>query len=473
MNAVLLIDFGSTYTKLTAVDIDNDEILAVASSETTVKTNIMDGFYKAFEVIKAKTCDLDIEYVEKLACSSAAGGLKMISIGLVQSLTSEAAKRAALGAGSKVYRTYSHELSAREISKIIEEKPDIILLAGGTDGGNKDCIIKNAEALSGKIGDIPVVVSGNKNAVDDIENIFEENGIYFKITDNVMPRLNILNVEPAREAIRTVFMEKIIEAKGLGEAEKEIDNIMMPTPTAVLKAVNLLADGTNEEEGIGEILVVDIGGATTDVHSISKGEPTKSGVVFKGLQEPYAKRTVEGDLGMRESASSLYESAGFVKMKKFMADESIDIKEKCEYLSRNTGKIPKTEEEKEVDETICTTAVGLAIERHIGRVATEYSPMGVIYSQEGKDLSETRYVLGTGGAIVKSRNPVKILKSGMESIKDPKYLKPSKPEYLLDKDYILSAMGLLSESYPNKALKILKKHIVILDNEINKNIKLN
>lgn len=460
MKAVLLIDFGSTYTKLTSVDVEKDEIIAVASSETTVKTNIMDGFHKAFEIIKRQTGDLDIEYVEKLACSSAAGGLKMISIGLVESLTSEAAKRAALGAGSKVYRTYSNELSTREIKSILEERPDIILLAGGTDGGNKDCIIRNAESLSGKIGDIPVVVSGNKNAVDDIENVFNENRIYYKITENVMPRLNVLNVEPAREAIRSVFMEKIIEAKGLGEAEKEINNIMMPTPTAVLKAVNLLADGTNEEEGIGEILVVDIGGATTDVHSISRGEPTKTGVVFKGLQEPYAKRTVEGDLGMRESAISLYESAGFVKMKKFMADELIDIRGRCKYLSMNTGQIPLTEEDLAVDETICTTAVSMAIERHIGSIAAEYSPMGVIYSQEGKDLTETVYVLGTGGAIVKSRNPGKILKSGLESIEDPKYLKPGKPEYLLDKDYILSAMGLLSERYPNKALKILKKHIV-------------
>ncbi len=460
MKAVLLIDFGSTYTKLTTVDMENDEIIGLASSETTVDTNIMDGFYKAFKKIERQTEGINIEYVEKLACSSAAGGLKMISIGLVESLTSEAAKRAALGAGSKVYKTYSHELSVREIKSIVEEKPDIILLAGGTDGGNKNCIIKNAEALSGKIGEIPVVVSGNKNAVDDIEDIFDESGTYYKITDNVMPRLNILNVEPAREAIRDVFMEKIIDAKGLGQAEKEIDNIMMPTPTAVLKAVNLLADGTNEEEGIGEILVVDIGGATTDVHSISKGEPTKSGVVFKGLQEPYAKRTVEGDLGMRESAISLYESAGFVKMKKFMADESIDIKERCQYLSRNRGVIPYTEEEMAVDETICTTAVGMAIERHIGKVAAEYSPMGVIYSQEGKDLTETGYVLGTGGAIVNSRNPVRILKAGLDSIEDEKYLKPGKPEYLLDRDYILSAMGLLSEKYPNKALRILKKHVV-------------
>ena len=460
MKAVLLIDFGSTYTKLTTVDMEKDEIIGLASSETTVDTNIMDGFYKAFKKIERQTEGINIEYVEKLACSSAAGGLKMISIGLVESLTSEAAKRAALGAGSKVYKTYSHELSVREIKSIVEEKPDIILLAGGTDGGNKNCIIKNAEALSGKIGEIPVVVSGNKNAVDDIEDIFDESGTYYKITDNVMPRLNILNVEPAREAIRDVFMEKIIDAKGLGQAEKEIDNIMMPTPTAVLKAVNLLADGTNEEEGIGEILVVDIGGATTDVHSISKGEPTKSGVVFKGLQEPYAKRTVEGDLGMRESAISLYESAGFVKMKKFMADESIDIKERCQYLSRNRGVIPYTEEEMAVDETICTTAVGMAIERHIGKVAAEYSPMGVIYSQEGKDLTETGYVLGTGGAIVNSRNPVRILKAGLDSIEDAKYLKPGKPEYLLDRDYILSAMGLLSEKYPNKALRILKKHVV-------------
>ena len=46
---------------------------------------------------------------------------------------------------------------------------------------------------------------------------------------------------------------------------------------------------------------VDIGGATTDVHSIASGEPCRAGVIPQGLPEPRVKRTVEGDLGMRHN----------------------------------------------------------------------------------------------------------------------------------------------------------------------------
>lgn len=460
MNAVLLIDFGSTNTKLTAVNIDDNEIIDTSVCLTTARTEIMDGFNGAFLKLQNKTKGLNINYIDKLACSSAAGGLKMISIGLIPSLTAEAAKRAALGAGSKVFKTFSHELNFHEINEIIEDKPDIILLAGGTDGGNKDCILHNAEMLSKYIRNIPIVVSGNKNAIDTIEKNFKVNNLYYKITQNVMPQLNVLNVNPARKAIRDIFMEKIIEAKGMKKVEKYINNILMPTPTAVLNAVHILADGTKEEEGIGDVMVVDVGGATTDVHSISHGLPSKSGVLLKGLQEPYAKRTVEGDLGMRESAWSLYEAAGLVKIKKFLNNNKVDIKNRCEFLSKNIDFIPKTTVDLNTDIALSCTAVEISIERHVGRIENEYSPMGVLYSQEGKDLSNTKYLIGTGGVIVNSNNPKKILESGLANIEDSKYLKPTNPEILIDKSYILSAMGLLSEKYPNRALKILKKYVV-------------
>ena len=105
-----------------------------------------------------------------------------------------------------------------------------------------------------------------------------------------MPQLNSLNVEPAREEIRKVFMEKITDAKGLSNAESFVNGILMPTPAAVLKAARVLSEGSDEEEGLGDLVIVDIGGATTDIHSIATGEPTKAGVNMRGLEEPFAKK---------------------------------------------------------------------------------------------------------------------------------------------------------------------------------------
>ncbi|KRQ86127.1 hypothetical protein ABG79_02066 [Caloramator mitchellensis] len=460
MDAALLIDFGSTYTKLTAVDLENEEILATAKDLTTVQTDIMIGFNKAFDKLKEKIDLSNVNFVEKLACSSAAGGLKMIAIGLVPELTAEAAKRAALGAGARILGVYSYELTKHEMDEILSKNPDIILLAGGTDGGNRDCIIHNAKLLAKYIGSVPVVVAGNKNAQEEIEEIFKEAGVYFKITENVMPRLNQINVEPAREVIREIFMEKIVEAKGMKKAESFVRGILMPTPAAVLKAARVLADGTDKEEGIGELIIIDIGGATTDVHSIASGEPSKAGVTLRGLQEPYAKRTVEGDLGMRVSAVSLWEAAGTRRIKKFVPNTPYEIEDRCRYLQANVNFIPEKEEDVEFDEAMGMVATEMAMERHVGIIESVYTPMGIIYSQVGKDLLNVRYLIGTGGVIVHSQNPKKILSAGKFTMESPNYLKPTNPEILIDKTYILSAMGLLAEKYPDKAIRIMKKYIV-------------
>lgn len=466
MNAYLAIDFGSTYTKLTAIDLDNETILATAKDITTVEDDIMIGFNKAFENLKIeinKKIDFNkVNFVNKTACSSAAGGLKMIAIGLVPELTAEAAKKAALGAGARVIKTYAYELNHRELEEIKNTPLDIILLAGGTDGGNKDCIIHNAKMLAEFKIDVPVVVAGNKAAIDDVETILKNASIDYYITDNVMPFINKLNVEPSREEIRKVFMNKIVEAKGMKKAEEFIQGILMPTPASVLKASEILAVGTDEEDGLGDLIVVDIGGATTDIHSIAKGEPTKPSVMIKGLEEPYAKRTVEGDLGMRYSALALLEAAGTKTIRNYLHDslKQIDIKSQCLYRHNNIKMVPQTEDEIKFDEAMAKAATELAMTRHCGVLECVYTPMGTMFNQNGKDLTETPYVIGTGGVIIHSLNPHKILKAGNFNQEDPIHLKPVNPKFLIDKTYILSAMGLLAQEYPNIAIRIMKKFLV-------------
>ncbi len=464
----LAIDFGSTYTKLTAIDIENEIIVATAKSVTTVENDIMIGFNKAYEILNekiSKTMNLnEINYIKKTACSSAAGGLKMVAIGLVPELTAEAAKKAALGAGARVIKTYAYELNNQELLEIKNSELDIILLAGGTDGGNKECIIHNARMIAEHKIEVPVIVAGNKTAMDEIKSIFDGFNIYYKTTENVMPILNKLNVEPAREAIRQVFMNKIVEAKGMKKAEEFTTGILMPTPAAVLKAAEILSKGTDEEDGIGDIIIVDIGGATTDIHSIAKGDPTKHSVMLKGLEEPFSKRTVEGDLGMRYSAIALLEASSTKKIKHYLDEKykDINVKEHCKKRYNNIKMVPLSKEEIDFDEAMAKVATEISMERHCGKIECIYTPMGTMLQQIGKDLLETPYVIGTGGVIIHSENPSDILKAGNFNEDNPVSLKPISPKFLIDKTYILSSMGLLAQDYPNVALRIMKKYLIEL-----------
>lgn len=459
MKCIMLVDFGSTYTKVTLVNPDTNRIVGTAKSETTVETDIMEGYKHAIKKLHGKLECTSYETVDCLVCSSAAGGLKMVASGLVKQLTAEAAKLACLGSGAKMLDVFSQKLTKGNIRAIRELKPDMLLLAGGTDGGNHECIIHNASILSKELSEIPFVAAGNKNATDDLEDIFEKTGICYRITDNVMPELNQINIEPARQAIREIFMDKIIEAKGLKEVMDTLSNEIIPTPMSVLKAAKLLAEGTPRQKGWGPLMVVDIGGATTDIHTACDGKPTRPGAVMKGLVEPYLKRTVEGDLGMRVSAESLMHGVGLMELKERTGRSFDYVEERCLFLAKHVDEIATCKEDIEFDEAMASAAVKTAVERHAGHIESVYSPMGMLFYQNGKDLSTIKTIIGTGGVIVYSEQAGNILEASLLDNEKPEVLKPKEANFYVDATYMLSAAGLLADNYPDLALNLMNYYL--------------
>lgn len=458
MNNVLLIDFGSTYTKITAVDVEREIVLGTARGITTVETDIMDGLNQALDKLFQHTGKL--EFSKVLGCSSAAGGLKMVAVGLVPELTAEAAKRAALGAGAKVLGVFGNELSEYEIEEMAALKPDIILLAGGTDGGNKEVILHNAKMLNTLGQDVPVVVAGNKSVTPTVVRILSETMTEVRHTENVMPKLNELNIGPARETIRDVFLKRIVEAKGLHRANKFVDRMVMPTPAAVLKAAELLAVGTPSETGLGDLMVMDIGGATTDVYSIAKGEPTRANVAVRGLPEPFGKRTVEGDLGMRYSAEALLKASGAKMIADYAGASEADVEAYVARVSKEIEYLPQNVLEEEIEIAMGKACTRVSVDRHVGQLETVYTLYGTAFVQVGKDLTAVKTVVGTGGVIINNSKPEEILKGIVFDEVIPNILKPQQPEFLIDQDYIMASMGLLGGEYPDLAVRLMKKYFV-------------
>lgn len=456
MKAVLLIDFGSTYTKLTAVDIDAEQILGTAAAFTTVKTDINEGYKTALKTLKSEIGEIDFQ--ECYACSSAAGGLRMITSGLVPELTSEAARLASLGAGAKVIRVYSFELTDEDVAEISSENPDIFLLVGGTDGGNTECILHNAEMLAGIKPDFPIVFAGNRNAAKKCKEILDGCELY--ICPNVMPKFGELKIEPTQEQIRDIFLDKIVKAKGLSGAAELLSDIIMPTPAAVLSAVRLLADGTDGESGIGELVAIDVGGATTDIYSIADGMPEHMNTVFKGLPEPYAKRTVEGDIGMRYSVGGIIDSAGIERVCAISGLDAQKINALVNELKLHPDKVPDNNELEALDFALACCAVEEAVTRHAGTISESYTLLGKVLVQEGKNLSGVKNIVVTGGSLIHTQKILEISENALYSLSNPKSLRPKSVDVLADKRYILAAMGLLSTHYPKTALKIMKRELI-------------
>lgn len=461
----LAIDFGSTYTKLTAIDLKNKEILATTKSLTTINEDVTIGYSKAYkeleEILEKKLGKENFEIKYKNACSSAAGGLKIIAVGLVPDLTTKATKIAALSAGARVIKTYAFELSTADIEEIEKTNYDILVLSGGTNGGNREYILKNALKLAESKLKKPIIVAGNEEAQEKIEEIFKNSNLEYYLTENVMPVVNKINADKLREVVREVFMKNITKAKGMENVQNLVDSIIMPTPAAVIKAAELFAMGTENQKGYGDVLVVDIGGATTDIHSIGKGLPKSNNIQLKGLEEPYSKRTVEGDLGMSYSAMALYEATTLNKIRAYLGakETKINIRENFKFREQNPNFVPETEEDILFNEMMAMICAEIATNRHVGVLECIYSPMGTIFTQSGKDLTDVKYIIGTGGVIANNRSPEKILEVVLYK-EDDLNLKPKYADFLVDKLYILSAIGLLANDFPDVAFEIIKKYIV-------------
>lgn len=458
MKVYLFADFGSTFTKVTAVNLELTEILATAQSSTTVKTDIAEGLNRAVAEIENQIGRLEI--VSLRACSSAAGGLRMVVSGLVQELTAEAARLAALGAGARVIRVFSHKLTKADARKIEEIQPDLFLLTGGTDGGDEECILHNAKVIANLKLECPILIAGNRDAAEECCEVLSSVGRECKICPNVLPRLGTLAIQPVQEEIRSLFLKRIIKAKGLSRMAELLEGIMMPTPVAVLKALALLSHGTEKERGLGPLMAVDLGGATCDVYSIAVGAPREVNTVVRGLPEPEMKRTVEGDIGMRINAHGIVEAAGGIDRLSRMSGLFPEITaEMLNQLTENTAMLPETAELKRLDHALSALALETATIRHAGTIAEVYTPAGLTYIQEGKNLCDIRQMIFIGGTLIRSDNLKEIAEHCRYSPARPESLRPERFDLYTDRRYILSAMGILSETNPEAALRLMKKEI--------------
>lgn len=451
---ILLIDFGSTYTKLTAVDVEKPRILGTVRAFTTIREGIEIGLHHAEHDLEKITGPL--KYDRKLACSSAAGGLKMVAVGLVTDLTVEAARRAALGAGARVVGAYGYQLTLENVASIISSTPDLLILAGGTDGGDTAAILHNAKVLSESPLKAPVIIAGNQAAGSEAADYFKTKGKICYRVDNVLPGRDRISIEPVQSEIRRIFLERIIHAKGLDRVLTDIDGIMMPTPASVLSAAECLAEGDGHQRAFGELALVDIGGATTDFHTVATGLPNHPHVSLRGLPEPRVKRTVEGDLGMRYSAGALCEAMGIQSVTAITGLTEPFIKAGIEHRIQNAGFIPESPEEIRLDQALGYLAAKGAADRHAGVMEIVNSPFGTTYIQTGKDLTGLGHVIGTGGVLAAQNDPGSILRGALFETNAPERLKPRSPRFWIDRNYVITTLGLLAQDEPGLTLKLLR-----------------
>ena len=430
---MVCVDFGSTFTKASLVDLESGTIAAAAEHRTTIDTDVLDGYDACLAALAA--ADARAGAAPTLACSSAGGGLRIAVVGNEELVTAEAGRRVALSSGGKVVEVLAAS-RADGLGRITDSAPDVVLLTGGTDGGNPEPIVACARELAG-VWDGPVVVAGNEDARERVTEILSGHPVV--VAPNIVPRIGVLAPGGARLAIRELFLSHVIGGKHLSSRDDFLAMVQGAAPDVVLTGVELLA------EIAGDTVVVDVGGATTDVHSVVELDPEDAGLGREVVATTRVTRTVEGDLGMRWSAVSTVEAAG-----------RTDLDDAARRRRDEVGFLPGDDAESEVDEEIAREAVGLALRRHAGRSKVVVSPEGRVVERSGKDLRDVGLLVGSGGVLRHGRPGVadRIFAGSVGEV-DGGWQLPRHARVAVDEQYVLAAAGLLATAYPDAARRLV------------------
>src|SRR3954462_10896710 len=226
------VDIGSTFTKAALVDPATGALLATAQAPTTLD-DVVTGVLEA---------TVGFAGVPVVACSSAGGGLRLAVVGYEPLISAEAGRRVATSAGARVVRVAAGPLSGGEVAALRGAEPDVVLLVGGTDGGDADTVRHNAARLAAARIRVPVVYAGNAAAADDCVAVLAGRGVPVVACDNLLPRIGVLAPGPARAAIREVFLRHVIGGKKLSRGPRLGRLVRGATPDLVLAGVEVLAD---------------------------------------------------------------------------------------------------------------------------------------------------------------------------------------------------------------------------------------
>ena len=450
----LVAEIGSTTTIINAFDnLDTDNPIFIGSGFAPTSVNQGDvtiGLNQAKENLMNNLNIKEILAKETFASSSAAGGLKMSVHGLVYDMTVKAAKEAALGAGANIKLITSGILEDYQLEEIMSEELNIIMISGGVDFGERKTALENAKNIAKLKLNIPVIYAGNIQNQNLVKKYFlEENQLdYLYLSNNVYPKIDCLDVENTRIIIQNVFEKHIIKAPGMERVKEIVNEAIIPTPGAVMQASKLMY------EYLGDLITVDVGGATTDIHSVTEGKDEISKILI--APEPFAKRTVEGDLGVYINKNNIVELIGKENICK-----KLNIKvEKLDSLLKEYKPIPN-DDQISLTELLAKTAFEISLKRHAGKLVHMFNGSGKVTYAEGKDLSNVKYIIATGGALTRLPNRIDIIMDVLRKQNDLVLSPSPKSIALIDNDYIMASLGVLSMKHPKAALLLLKKSLRI------------
>jgi uncharacterized protein (TIGR01319 family) len=426
--ASVCLDVGSTWTK--AVLVRADGALAGFAEHPTTPGDVLAGVDAAVRAVSAAGPPGQAAEPELLACSSAGGGLRLAVVGTEQLASIEAGHRVARSAGSRVVHVHAGPLEPADVRLLRSSRPGVVLLVGGADGDDPAGLLHNASRLARARIRYPIVLAGNAAARDEALALLRSTGRTVVPCDNVAPRLGELHPGPARAAVAELYLRHVLGGRGPAAAPRFRRLVKAVTPEAVGHAAAELARICG-----AAVLVVDVGCATTDVHS-ARGADGRAGST---------QRTVEGDLGVRAAAGGVLvegQAEGIVD-----PVEADLLGPTVARMAAEVGHVPRDAGSAAEDRRIAALATVIAVRRHLR-----------VHHQAGQDLG----LVVLSGGVFRQRDPDG-LGAVVATLRADAELAPAvgRAPILVDADFVVAPAGLLAARGRGTAAEaLLRDHLL-------------
>lgn len=477
INVILATDCGSTTSKARFFKKVENEYRFVASGEapTTVESpfeNVCLGVRNAVREVEELTghkiltengilmpCNGKEGVDLYVTTSSAGGGLQMMVAGVIKSMTAESAERAALGAGAIVMDVMAID-DGRPVHEKIEAmrnlRPDMILIAGGTDGGTITHVARTVELVASaepkpRLGlgyKLPIVYAGNKDASEYVKKLLDDT-YALKLVENIRPVLEIERPEPARDAIHELFMEHVMShAPGYDKLMKWTSVPIMPTPAAEGKMIRTVAETFNVN-----VIGVGLGGATTNVYSVYEGKFV---------------RTVSANLGMSYSICNVLKETGIENIMRWLPFDldAVDVRNRLRNKMIRPTTIPHTLEDLMIEHAVAREALRLGFMHHklLARPLRGVKiqrDISEIFKQEAFeetyiDMLKIDWIVGTGGLLSRAPRRAQSALILIDAFQPEGITKLAQ-----DSVFMMPHLGVLSTVHAKAAMEIFEKDCLV------------
>jgi len=460
-DSLLAVDIGSVKTRALLFDVIDGRyrFLASGSGNTTLGPPIYDpgdGVRKAISNLSDVTgrtfldkdgnlvtpTKTDSTGIDSFALTISAGTpLKVVAVGLVQEVSVRSARHLAETTYSKIVSTLSlddQRTQEARIDTILKLRPDLIIIAGGIEGGESKSISKLFEAVGLACFLLPrsqrpqIIYAGNQQLQKEAEeSLAVVGGLH--IAPNIRPSWEVESLAPAQKTLVDVF-RKLRTGKSI--SLRELDNWskgkMMPTSVAFERIIRVLSKIYDPAKGV---LGIDLGASSATIVSAFNGKSTIG---------------VYPHFGMGQSIPEVLRRSKVEEITRWLPFE-ISPDEVMDFLHNKTAfpnSVPMTPEDLVLEQAIIRQTLRTLVRRISYTFPDNGNQIGPVI------LPSFEPIMVAGNAITKTSpgQSMLMLLDGLQPT--------GVTTLLLDQNSLVSALGASAEINPVLAVQVLGSNTV-------------